>query len=137
MNQWRVFVPGTPLAQSRPRFSRVGNGVRTYDKANVANYKAYFKTLVAQSRPVALFDEPLEVQVFITLQRPKSWAKKRLQADTKPDVDNLAKLSLDCLEGIVYTNDSRIVRLVVCKNLVERVGGTPGVEIIVRPITEV
>ncbi len=57
--------------------------------------------------------------ISIILQKPKSWSKKRVHADTKPDADNFAKLVCDCLEGLVYTNDSRIVSLSVHKRLGE------------------
>ena len=34
---------------------------------------------------------------------------------TKPDADNIAKAVLDALNGLAYTDDSKVTRLVVVK----------------------
>ena len=53
---------------------------------------------------------------------PASWTKKRRLAallgqelPKKPDLDNVAKVVLDALNGVVYQDDVQVWRLVVNK----------------------
>ncbi|EJT6663995.1 RusA family crossover junction endodeoxyribonuclease [Clostridium perfringens] len=58
---------------------------------------------------------------------PKSYSKKRVQAikdgleepTKKPDVDNIAKIILDSLNGIAYKDDSQIVDIRIIKKYTE------------------
>lgn len=119
-------IPGTPQEQSRPRIVRRGPHAGLADTAEVANYKAYVKAMIALADPPKpLLDGPLVLSVDVFIKRPKSWPKRRQHADTKPDLDNYIKLLSDCLEGLVYTNDSRIVELRARKHLDE----SPRVEV--------
>jgi Holliday junction resolvase RusA-like endonuclease len=103
-----------------------------HDTAPVSNYKAYAKTIAAQNRPLKPFDCACSVTIDVYVQKPKSWPKKRVHAETKPDADNFAKMICDCLEGIAYTNDSRIVDLRVRKHLSD----TPRVVVEVEELAE-
>ncbi len=49
-----------------------------------------------------------------------------------PVLDNFVKLIADCCEGLVYTNDSRVVDLHARKHL----GDTPGVTVTLTALTE-
>lgn len=130
MNEIRFTVLGDPVAQARPRATRMGNGIRLYDPAKVRDYKGYFKFCAAQHAPSTLIDAPLSVSLAVYVQKPKSWAKGRTQAACKPDLDNFCKAALDSMEGVLYTNDSRIVELRLSKHLSD----TPRVEVSVREI---
>ena len=111
-------VRGNPVAQSRPRATRVGNSVRLYDESKTRDFKSYFKFSAALAmRGRQIYDIPLRVTLDVFVAKPKSWPKKRVHADTKPDLDNFAKAALDAMEGVVYTNDSRIVELQLAKHL--------------------
>jgi len=55
------------------------------------------------------YDTPIIVYVNFYLQRPKSRPKKYIYPDKKPDLDNLEKILYDAMQGIIYTNDSRII----------------------------
>ena len=116
-NVFEVEVIGKAVAQARPRFTTRGGFARAYDTKSVAYHKDYFKLCVAQNRPPVPFLGPCRVKVEVFIAKPKSWSKKRTQASTKPDADNLAKLCLDAMEGVVYKNDSQIVDLHVTKSL--------------------
>lgn len=62
--------------------------------------------------------------LYFTLERPASVsAKKRPYPITKPDADKLARAVWDALKGIIYTDDSQIVRLTLSKDY----GDAPGV----------
>lgn len=66
---------------------------------------------------------PVAVAITFRLNRPSGhWAKKGglrpsapIAPSVKPDVDKLARSTLDALSGVVFDDDSRIVRLTVEK----------------------
>lgn len=140
MNELRVFIPGEPCAQGRPRFSTAGGFVRAYDPAKSRNYKAYVKAVCAEEAKNQgwLFntDLPLEVEIIAGLSIPSSKSKKFKQAAAegvekptkKPDVDNIAKTVTDALSGVIYKDDKQIVNLTVAKIYSKR----PGVSVVVK-----
>lgn len=119
-------VPGEPVAQGRPRFSTRGSFVKAYDPEKSKSYKAYVK-LVAMAamneRSLKAFDGAIAVSIRAYVSVPKSKSKKfrenalkGLEHPTKkPDCDNIAKILLDAMTGIVYEDDKQIIRLVVEK----------------------
>jgi len=127
----KFTVLGDPVAQARPRATRFGNGVRLYDPKKIRDFKTYFKFCAAEAmKGGAPLDVPLIVTLDVYVQRPKSWPKKRVHADRAPDLDNFAKGSLDAMQGVVYTNDSRIVVLHLEKHLSD----IPRCEVRVEPV---
>lgn len=140
MNELRVFIPGEPCAQGRPRFSTAGGFVRAYDPAKSRNYKAYVKAVCAEEAKKQgwLFntDLPLEVEIIAGLSIPSSKSKKWKRAAVngvekptkKPDADNIAKTITDALSGVIYKDDKQIIKLTVAKIYNER----PGVSVAVK-----
>lgn len=136
MNELKVFIPGEPCAQGRPRFSTAGGFVRAYDPAKSRNYKAYVKAVCADAAEKQgwLFntDLPLEVEIIAGLSIPSSKSKKwKLAAaegvekpTKKPDVDNIAETITDALSGVIYKDDKQIIKLTVTKLYNERPGAT-------------
>jgi Holliday junction resolvase RusA-like endonuclease len=66
--------------------------------------------------------EPCKVLIRAQFEIPKSWTKaKKLQAEQreiypgKPDIDNVAKIVLDALNGIVFEDDAQVHALRVFK----------------------
>jgi crossover junction endodeoxyribonuclease RusA len=57
----------------------------------------------------------VRVMLDFALQRPKSLPKRTSQHLKKPDIDKLARAVLDALTGILYRDDSEVVRLDVTK----------------------
>ena len=55
-----------------------------------------------------LLDEPLELSVIFYLPRPKT-ATRQFPA-VMPDVDKLLRAVFDSLSGVIYVDDSRIIR---------------------------
>lgn len=140
MNELKVFIPGEPCAQGRPRFSTAGGFDRAYDPAKSRNYKAYVKAVCADAAEKQgwLFntDLPLEVELIAGLSIPSSKSKKWKQAAAegvekptkKPDVDNLIKIIMDALSGVIYKDDKQIIKMSVEKRYAEQ----PGVTLEVR-----
>lgn len=105
MNPITFEIPGEPIPWARPRISKHG---KFFTQGNVANWLAYVKMYASQYAPPQPLDCPLEVTMFFFLPRPPSRPKKDLYPDRKPDIDNLSKGIMDCLEGLFWINDSRI-----------------------------
>lgn len=115
-----VEIPGTPVAQGRPRFSRYGHA---YDPATSRQYKQ----AVAFCARNAYSDDPLTGAISVTMRiyRPiqKAGSKKlhadkeagRVRPTVKPDVDNVYKAVSDAMTGIIWHDDNQIVQVNISK----------------------
>ncbi len=127
-------VYGKPVPMARPRVCRLPNGKsRTFNPASSTDWKESIALQALAHRPDKLLDGPLILTAAFYLMKPPSKPKKCVHPATKPDWDNLAKAVTDALEGIIYTNDSRIVEAWIVK----RYGDPPRVEITVTAIEAV
>ena len=114
-------VYGNPIPKARARTVRLKNGLTTtYTPEKTENWEDMIRLQILKHKPDKLLDSALALKATFVLQRGKSIPKKRLYPETKPDLDNLLKSLTDAMEGIIYTNDSRIV-----KKEVEKVYGDP------------
>ena len=71
---------------------------------------------------------PLSVEIRFFLIPPKSCPKGRHYPSVRPDVDNLAKLILDCLQPDIMHDDCQVVSLLTSKEY----SSQPGVLIIIK-----
>jgi Holliday junction resolvase RusA-like endonuclease len=132
------IVYGEPVAQGRPRFARRGNFVKTYDPQKSAEYKDTVYSVAIQNRPPELLQGALAVTIGCYRSIPASFSKRRTELAeageilplTKPDVDNYAKGIKDALKGVIWRDDSQVVKLTVTK----RYSKTPRVEVTVREL---
>src|SRR4030042_1191031 len=112
-----LTIPGAPIAKQRPRFARVGKFVRTYDPQETEEGRFLFEIQKQWARPP--IETPVKVRCSFEMPIPKStsgkkaWAmlKEEIKHTKKPDIDNLVKFSCDCLNGVVWKDDSQIVYL--------------------------
>lgn len=108
-----VFVPGGSKANAL--------GLKSWDVA--VRQAALGETAFKQSGAPVYVSKSLNVTIQFRVARPMGhWhAKGGLKPSappfptTKPDIDKLARATLDSLTGIVFDDDSRIVRLVLVK----------------------
>jgi len=84
-------------------------------------------------------DDPLLVQIVFRIRRPAGhWGKRGLKPKApafpavKPDLDKITRATLDSLTGIIFDDDSRIIRS-VCEKYYSR-SGYEGATIIVEPM---
>lgn len=85
-------------------------------------------------------DGALMVTIRAFFQLPKSWSKKKtiaalagdIRPTGRPDLDNIAKLSLDALNGIAYRDDAQVVALNVSKAYTDK---TPTTMIMIEALT--
>jgi Holliday junction resolvase RusA-like endonuclease len=112
-------VSGGPVGKQRPRFSRG----RTYTPKKTVDYERLIaaKALSAMAPTIPL-ETPVAIFIWINHAIPASYSKKRKEAclsglefPKKPDLDNVAKLYLDAMNGIVYKDDVQVVKLRVSK----------------------
>ncbi len=99
-----------------------------FSPTKTKDWEQLIRSVAQDHVPKKLLDCPLSVEATFYLLKPRSKPKKCLYPDTKPDHDNLEKALYDALEGIIYTNDSRIVR----KTFEKRWGNPPRVEVEVK-----
>ena len=114
-----IEIPGKPIPKKRPRFAKRGNFVQTYNdqKKEEGEFKKFLKYQVKLALdPLTC---PLVIDLEFIFDRPKSHYgtgrnSRALKSSapefhvSKPDKDNLEKFALDCMEGILFKNDSQV-----------------------------
>lgn len=134
-----LVVYGNPVAQGRPRFSRQGGFVKTYDPAKSKDYKAQIRLELQPllSRPEFIpIDRDCRLSLTVYRAIPKSFSKKKWQEalsgkirpTTKPDTDNYVKGVLDALNGTVLKDDSVVCEIFARKFYSER----PRIEVVLE-----
>jgi Holliday junction resolvase RusA-like endonuclease len=125
----RVF--GLPIAQGRPRAFKTRAGqVRVYDPANARDWKRTVQAQVLTQKPSQPVDGPLKMTLQFILPRPRSLPKRDLFPERRPDLSNMLKAIEDALNGVVFRDDSQIVRMELAKDY----GPAPGVVIRVERV---
>ncbi|QCQ05117.1 RusA family crossover junction endodeoxyribonuclease [Ligilactobacillus animalis] len=127
-----------PIEQARPRATRFGRTIRMYDPPKVSKFKKELYHLAKELYHGDRADGALEVEISFYRPVQKSLSKKerarRLSGEhrptIKPDLDNYIKSALDALNGILWTDDARIVDLRAHKYYSDR----PRIEITVREL---
>lgn len=106
-----VVVPGIPVAKGRPRFSANGHAF-TPDKTRKAEehlgnavathcLDAGLSVIGGRGGVLPLSGELAVEVVFVT----------KAKTTSRPDLDNLLKLVLDALNGIVWNDDSQVISI--------------------------
>lgn len=116
------IVPGTPVPKGRPRFTRQG---RTYTPAKTKSYEEQIAILGKEAMDgLEPLKTPVAVCVTVFFAIPASYSKNRREAclsglekhTKRPDLDNIVKTITDGMNGVVYEDDSQIVRIVAKKD---------------------
>jgi Holliday junction resolvase RusA-like endonuclease len=105
-----ITIPGKPIAKARPRFVRRGKFVATYNPQETEEGRWL---LSARSQITEKLTGPIKIRVIFFMPIPKMSAKKLLETmgsyhQKKPDIDNLLKFVLDCLNGEAWEDDALI-----------------------------
>jgi len=102
-------LPVTPAGQERARHSRNGH---TYTPAKTRQATQEIRQLWTLAGSPVVSGEWFDVRIDAFVPKPKT---SKLAAPPRPDVDNIAKLVLDALQGHAFANDSRCRSLSVTK----------------------
>lgn len=97
------------------------NGKKPYPSHYTLTATREAEQLIAQYTMVAMrkadirkvTSEPLEITLCFFFTRSPAQTKAKIQLpfpSIKPDVDNLAKLVLDGMEDVLYTNDCKVIQ---------------------------
>ena len=118
-------VPGSPQGKMRPRVVKRGNFVQTYTPDKTVSYENLVKLMYSQEAKGRVFDREKSLRVLIVAlyDIPQSTSKKRaelmrigeIRPTKKPDLDNIAKIICDALNGVAYHDDAQVVDLKVVK----------------------
>lgn len=120
INIVKFFIPGTPKSKQRHRCTRQG---RMYTPSDTTKYEKLVRDVYQAKYGDFMFDaQPLSVEILALFKVPKSYTKCKKElalsgkiAPSTKDVDNIAKIVLDGLNGVAYLDDRHIVRLYVRK----------------------
>lgn len=109
----KIVIDGVPCAQKRMKSSGKNGFVRIYDPS--AKDKIHIRAEIKKQADLELFDHPKVSFVFympipasVTKKQRLSQEQEIVRHEKKPDVDNLIKLYLDCLDGILFEGDQKV-----------------------------
>jgi len=120
MDKWRAVIMLEPMGKQRPRIVSKGRFSTAYTPKLTRDW-----TTSAQKQIRKLWtEEPIPAGVPVALRlvsvhkRPQRLMRKkdspeRLWKATKPDSDNVAKIVMDSLNGLVWTDDAQVCELAV------------------------
>lgn len=114
-----IHLPGEPTAKGRARSFRRGNHLGHYTPEKTRSYEGMVRTAAAiamGSRPPV--DYPVEFVLRAVFTIPQSWSTRKkaaalvgdIKPAKKPDLDNIVKAWSDALNGVVFRDDSQIVK---------------------------
>lgn len=119
-------IPGEVRGKGRPRFVKATG--RTFTDAQTVSYENLIKyTCTGAMEGAALASGPVWLSIAVHCAPPASTSAKRrvamLRQDElpakKPDLDNIAKLVMDALNGVAWHDDKQVVVLNVSRRYAE------------------
>ncbi len=125
-------IPGPPKGKGRPRFARIGKGVRAYTDTATESYEAKVATL-ARPAGVQPLEGPVMVVLTFVLPRPLRLGRRsdpddEIPAPARPDLDNLVKSVLDGLNGVAWADDGAVTPVMARKRYTAK-GRAPEVRV--------
>ncbi|OPY83169.1 MAG: Endodeoxyribonuclease RusA [Smithella sp. PtaU1.Bin162] len=121
MNKISLIIPGSPIAKKRPRFFRRGNFTGAYNpqETEEGRFMWEVKSRLPEDFKIIPQGTPLFLQCIFCFPIPKSASKKQqelmkinsLKHTKKPDTDNCLKFVKDCLNSLVWHDDSQVYKV--------------------------
>jgi Holliday junction resolvase RusA-like endonuclease len=132
-------IEGNPVPKGRPRFRRTKTFITTYTPKKTLDFEELVRKHSKEAMgPTDRLETPISVYLYFRLPIPQSYSKKRKEACLsgfdKPismrqgDIDNLAKVVLDGMNGVIYKDDSQIT----CLHCTKVYSNVPGVNILIK-----
>jgi Holliday junction resolvase RusA-like endonuclease len=129
--QVTILIPGKAQGKDRPRFVRATG--RVYTPAETLRAEERIRNAWSKAGGSVMVG-PLSVFIVVSTPRPKGHylkggelsaegRRRRFPDNQKPDLDNVAKLCLDALNGAAFKDDVQVTQMYV-----HRVWSSPGYE---------
>ena len=126
-----------PVPQLRPRVSSRPY-IRVYDPPKVKQFKHILRSLAVDqySRPPLLGPLSVSLTFYRPVQKSISQSERerrlsnRSKPVVKPDTDNYIKSTLDALNGVLWHDDSQIVKIEAEKKYSDH----PRIRVSVKPV---
>jgi len=126
-----LFVAGVPQPKgSTKAFVVNGRPIITSTNKSLKSWEGVVRNALGMAS-VDLIKGPVTVSLWFTLPQPQTRVPRPKSADprkrnpvpdTKPDLDKLARGTLDALNKVAFEDDARVVDLHVSKVYGDRVG---------------
>lgn len=136
----RVTIPTEPIPKGRPKIAVIGGHARAYTPSKTRSAEGVVRLFCQQAyRDKSPSEKALNVTIIAVMPIPKSTPKKHIASMIdgsyphvkRPDLDNILKLCLDSMNGLIFKDDSQICHLECYKCY----GEMPRTEIIVKEWT--
>ena len=119
----KIEVYHKVIGKGRPRFVRRGQYVSTYTPKETGEYEKKIKEVYLYGKHKKFENEPLKVKIMAYYKPPESMSKRKKEElikkhhwrYKKPDIDNIAKVVCDALNGVAYNDDKQIAMLFITK----------------------
>ena len=138
-----LTILGKPFGKQRPRVTTKGEYAVAYTPKETVSYENLIKMTFQEKygNEFEIIDFPMYVKIIAYFGMPKSFSEKtkslallnKIRPGKNPDADNIAKVVLDALNKIAYTDDKLVVDLVVRKFYAVN----PRVEIVIQKAKEI
>jgi Holliday junction resolvase RusA-like endonuclease len=122
---------------SAKAFVRGARAIITSDNRKLRPYRSEvtrcaMAALAESGLPEPAFGKhvPVTLRLEFTLLRPPSISKKRTHVCVRPDIDKMARATLDSLTGVVYHDDAQVVNL----HCVKSYGLVEGVRVVAEEV---
>lgn len=124
----KFIVSGKPQGKARPRFSRRGNFITTYNTKQTTDYEKLVKLSAIEQCKNKLnkqYTGLVKMSIKAYFKPNKSISKKQYDLLIgkyylkKSDADNIAKIICDSLNGVAYKDDSQVAYLEIEKYYAE------------------
>lgn len=114
MKRLRIEIWGSPKGQPRPRARIIGNRAGVYNPKTADDWKSAVMVAVREVMPFDQFTGPVAVSMDFYLKRPKRLMRAKdpdgpIAHDTKPDIDNLMKSTIDAMTEVGVWSDDKLV----------------------------
>lgn len=125
------FVPGDPVPWARPVATKSGVVNRQKQKEHRRVFQLYLRKALGNHFPTYALGTPIAVKIRFVYPFTTRQKKPGLKS-TRPDLDNLCKQVLDCLQGesLVFEDDGAVAELTCQKAY----GLEPGTYVEVRAL---
>lgn len=121
----KIEILGKAIGKGRPRFTNRGKFVSTYTPKETRDFERKIKEVYLYNKCKNYGEKPIKMWITAYYKPPESLSKKKQEEllgeyrTKKPDLDNIAKLVCDALNGIAYDDDKQVAFLIVQKNYSE------------------